>query len=531
MSFKPDSPWRGCAANFPQPVNEEDEREAERLVRTVCDVNCHFADPPLPDIVYRSSRREADILRHVYRWDSTPFQEVFENGFQARRQQDTSDEIYYNLNDFVHNSGRPLDSSRPTIHAFVSTTLSSTWHPSLVAPETWREVYRYEIFAPGGIWVAQTLRDQYGYPSQDEVCFVAGIAPQYIRSAQLFRLTVPTGSRYTIRERVNDLLRVNGNYDPQSHPSRCLNIRRPIFDYVNLESQNPEETRALLRINIYKPRVVSSSSSPKREKRQVSANSDPNINWYAGNVSDFASYINAAFRSSIANEAYLFMKNEYVKVDYAPGSTDDTVLNGPLLICDGFPSLSGTAFAEHEIDSAFGSHNKAEAFIFSGNLCAQINYAPGTLNDKIIKGPTTIAAMFPFLTEIKFESGIDAAFEATTRYEAYLFKDDHYALINYDSDAGVIVTGLITERFASLKDTIFKSGIQAAFASHRTDEAYLFKEDSYALINFTKDEIIGGVKNIVANWRSLSTILPRKNHGLDVHNHTKPDADRDHDEF
>ncbi|KAL7175760.1 hypothetical protein ACSBR2_029366 [Camellia fascicularis] len=141
MSFEPDSPWRGCAANFLQPVNEEDEREAERLVRTVCDINCHITDPPLPDIVYRSSRREADILRHVYRWDSTPFQELFENGFQARRQQDTSDEVYYNLNDFVHNNGRPLDSNRPTIDAFVSTTLSSSRHPSLVAPETWREVY------------------------------------------------------------------------------------------------------------------------------------------------------------------------------------------------------------------------------------------------------------------------------------------------------------------------------------------------------------------------------------------------------
>ncbi|KAL7175759.1 hypothetical protein ACSBR2_029365 [Camellia fascicularis] len=97
-----------------------------------------------------------------------------------------------------------------------------------------------------------------------------------------------------------------------------------------------------------------------------------------GNVSNFASYINVAFHSSISNQAYLFMKNDYVKVDYAPGSKDDTVLNGPLLICDGFPSLSGTAFAEHEIDSAFGSHNEDEAFIFSGNLCAQINYAPGT---------------------------------------------------------------------------------------------------------------------------------------------------------
>ncbi|KAF5958575.1 hypothetical protein HYC85_005800 [Camellia sinensis] len=80
------------------------------------------------------------------------------------------------------------------------------------------------------------------------------------------------------------------------------------------------------------------------------------------------------------------MQDEYVLMDYAPGASKDKVLHGPVLVCHGYPSLTGTAFAEHGIDCAFGSHNENEAFIFSGNLCAQINYAPGTTNDKIIKG-------------------------------------------------------------------------------------------------------------------------------------------------
>ncbi|XP_073106751.1 uncharacterized protein [Elaeis guineensis] len=521
MSITPNSLWRGCAANFPQPVNETDERAAQFLVETVYYFNCRLATPPLPDIEYRSSSREEDIVRHVFRWDLTPYQEVFQNGFQARRQEDTPDEVYYNLDHYIHHGGRPLDSRRPATHAFVSTTLSSTWHPSLQPGDPPREVYRYEIYAPGGIWVAETLGDRYGFRSQEEVTFVAGIAPQYIRSAQLFRLT--RDGRFTRAARVDNRIRVNGYFNPQSHPSRLLNIRRPIFDY-----QGENGTRANLIISIYRPQAP-------REKREVSIDSDGPTDWYAGDVADFESYINAAFRSSHKNEAYLFMKNEYVLVNYAPGTTDDRVVNGPLLICDGYPSLTDTAFGEHGIDCAFGSHYGDEAFIFSANLCAHINYAPGTTDDKIIKGPMTIAAMFPFFKRTVFESGVDAAFESTTSYEAYLFKGNQYALINYGSDSHLIAIRLITQGFPSLKNTIFESGIDAAFASHRYNEAYLFKGDSYALINFapatTDDYIIGGVKKILPNWPSLRSILPRKNRGLDVHHHTKPDPDRDHDEL
>ncbi|KAG5552008.1 hypothetical protein RHGRI_010180 [Rhododendron griersonianum] len=226
-----------------------------------------------------------------------------------------------------------------------------------------------------------------------------------------------------------------------------------------------------------------------------------------------SNYINAAFRSSRRNQAYLFMKNEYLRLDYAPGSTGDEVLNGPLRISEGFPSLKNTAFAEPGIDCAFGSHHGDEAFIFSGNLCARINYAPGTTNDKIIQGPMTIIQMFTFFKGTVFESGIDSAFESTVLDEAYLFKGNQYALINYN-DPHLIAIRHITEGFVSLKDTIFESGIEAALASHLTNEAYLFKGDSYARFNFaphTTNNFIFGVKKILPNWPSLHGILPRKN--------------------
>ncbi|KAL7221380.1 hypothetical protein ACSBR1_023355 [Camellia fascicularis] len=578
MSILPNSQWRGCAANFPQPVNEEDERAAQFLVESVYYFNCRIATPPLPNIVYRSSSGEEDILRHVFRWDLSPYQEVFRNGFQARRQEGTLDEVYFNLEHYIHHGGRPLNSTRPATHAFVSTTLNSAWHPSLNL-ETKIEVYRYEIYAPGGIWVAETLGDRYQYAARDEVCFVAGIAPQYIRSAQPFSLIA--GMRYTRREKIDNVIRINGKFNPQSHPPRLLNIRRPIFDCLDANGG-----RVPLTISIYRPSAVTVSVSEQekqqvsisvseqekqvtkqekqqasisiseqekqvfkqekqemsisvseQEKQQVSIESDfdcDTTDWYAGNVANSESYINAAFRSSRANEAYIFMQDEYVLMDYAPGASKDKVLHGPVLVCHGYPSLTGTAFAEHGIDCAFGSHNENEAFIFSGNLCAQINYAPGTTNDKIIKGPMTITAMFPFFKGTVFESSVDAAFESTKRYEAYLFKDNQYAHINYGSDSHLFVIRLITQGFPSLKKTIFENGIDAALASHKTDEAYLFKGDSYARFNFasgtTKDYIMG-LRKILPIWSSLCSILPRKNRGLDIHDHTKPDDDRDHDEL
>lgn len=523
MSIPSDSPWRGAAALYPQPLNQSEVLGVQHLVEQVYYINCrHPENPPLADIIYRSSEDDEDIRRHVFRWDLTPYQQVFAHGFEARREENTPETTYFNLYHYVHNAGRPLESTRPATHAFVSTTLNSAWHPSpSLQPGHSMRVYRYEINAPGGIWVSQTLGDQYRFPAQDEVAFIGGIAPQYIRSAQLYLITREVGSMYTRRERADDILRLNANFNPQSDPPRQLQLRGPVVDYKDKTSG---------RKKLKKLKIYPNQSNQVREKRQVS---DDAYDWYANRVEDIKSYINAAFRASSSNEAYLFMKNEYVLVNYAPGSTNDRIINGPLLICDGYRSLVGTPFGEHGIDCAFDTDG-TEVFIFSEKLCAYIDYAPGSTNDKILQGPMTIAAMFPFFKGTVFENGIDAAFRGTARDEAYLFKGDQYALINYNSKTQIAIRR-INEGFHSFIGTMFESGIEAAFASHRTNEAYIFKGDQYALINFapgsTNDSIIGGVKKIVDNWPSLKPILPRNNHGLDEHDHHGKQDNRDHDEL
>lgn len=248
------------------------------------------------------------------------------------------------------------------------------------------------------------------------------------------------------------------------------------------------------------------------------------IDYYIDGVTQIDTYtIDSAFRSTANNEAYMFFDKEYALINYAPGSTNDYVINGPLLIGDGFPSLAGTAFAEYGIDAAFGCHNgsrPSEAFIFSGNLCAKINFAPGTTNDRIIEGPKTIKQMFPFFKGTKFENGVDAAFESTVKNEAYLFKGSEYARINY-SDRTLGTKILIVDGFKCFQGTKFSSDIGAAFASHRSNEAYLFKDTEYVLLYFTpgktSDYIVNGPKPILNNWSSLKNILPRKNKGLDIY--------------
>ncbi|MBC9719797.1 albumin-2-like [Cicer arietinum] len=225
-------------------------------------------------------------------------------------------------------------------------------------------------------------------------------------------------------------------------------------------------------------------------------------------------YINAAFRSSRNNEAYLFINDKYVLLDYAPGTTNDKVLYGPSFVRDGYKSLANTIFGTYGIDCAFDTDNN-EAFIFYEKFCALIDYAPHSNKDKIILGPKKIVDMFPFFEGTMFENGIDAAFRSTKGKEVYLFKGDKYARIDYETNRLIQNIKDITDGFPCLRGTIFENGIEAAFASHKTNEAYLFKGEYYARIHFTpgstNDTIMGGVKNTLDYWPSLQGIIPMKN--------------------
>ncbi|KAK9692390.1 hypothetical protein RND81_09G261100 [Saponaria officinalis] len=511
MSIPPNSPWRGCAAYFPQPVSNTDVLAAQSLTETIYYFNCRELKPPLPDIEYRDSTNEYDLTHHVFRWDSTGYEQIFREGFVVRRQDNTPDNIFYNLDHYVHYGGRPLGNDRPANYTFVSTTLDSGWCPSIKhesgSQPTIKEVWRYEIYAPGGIWVAETLGDRYKFPAQDEVCYVAGIARQYVRSAQRFRLIATADSRFTKKERVDALLIINGNFNPQSNPPRLIKTLWPVDKYKDENGKTAKLVQRFFNQNLNMAAISTDQHSGQQ--------SNSSINWYANEVTKVTSYIDAAYRTSRANEVCLFIRNQYVLLTYTPGTTTgDRISKGPTLIGDTFTSLKGSSFAEYGVTCSFASHDANVAYIFSGTLAAKLNYA----NNTIIIAPVKITKMFPFLKGTVFKSGIDAGFESKTRYEAYIFSGDQFGVIDYGSAAPKLVGPVrqISDGFPGLRNTIFQSGIEAAFASHRVDQAYVFKGDSFALINLASGgAIVGGVKKIVTDWSSLRIILPYLNESYD----------------
>ncbi|XP_058773408.1 albumin-2-like [Vicia villosa] len=222
-------------------------------------------------------------------------------------------------------------------------------------------------------------------------------------------------------------------------------------------------------------------------------------------------YINAAFRSSRANEAYFFIYNKYVLLNYAPGTGNDKLILGPTPVRDGFKSLNQTIFGSYGIYCSFDTDNN-QAFIFYENFCALIDYAPHSDQDKILSGPKKIVDMFLFFKQTVFENGVDAAFRSTRGKEVYLFKGDQYARIDYGNNSLLQNIKNITDGFTCFRGTIFESGTDAAFASHITNEAYFFKDDYYARVvvtpGSTNDHLIDGVRKTLDYWRSLWGIIP-----------------------
>lgn len=511
--------WRGCSSSFEQPLGHKEELEAQQLMKTITIVNSR-----LPSIEYRSSEKEIDILRQVFKWDHTPCKEVFKHGFRAKCENKIPNECFYNLCDYVHDENNEealIDSRKKSKYGFISTTVSNSWCPPIPYdsrhPNKEIKIYRYEIFAPGGIWITLSLGDlDLRKPKRyDEVAFVLGIAPQYIRSAQQFKLKANPDRTMTI-ERVDHELIINDNFNPQSNPLKLLRLELPICDYID-----EKNARAPLQLKFHRHNHHHEHGQGK-EPHSSSSNDDP-LEWYSQGVTNIETYLDAAFRSSVQDEAYYIQKKRVAHVNYDPTGNADKILDGPFFFYDMFHSLKNMPFGHHGVDCSFASHNPDEAYIFCGNLCALINYAPQSKNDdKILQGPTTIACMFPFLKGTIFEGAIDAAFEATTKFEAFFFKGNQCARVKYyGSDPHIISIGAIFEVFPSLKGKVHEEGVDAAHASHLKDEVYLFHYNTFAQINYVTNDVIY-YDPVGSQGKGIASLFPLKNRGVDLGTSSDP---------
>jgi hypothetical protein len=199
------------------------------------------------------------------------------------------------------------------------------------------------------------------------------------------------------------------------------------------------------------------------------------------------------------------VKKRFVIVNFAPGAKKEKIIQRPIHISDGFSFFENTPF-ENVIDCAFDTDGN-QAFIFSGNQCAKIDYAPDSEDATLLEGPVPITTMFPCLKETVFVNGVDAAIRAYGNM-VFLFKGDEYARIDYQAKT-LMVNRYIRNGFRSLVGTVYENGIDAAFASSVQDQAYVFKGEYVACIDISnKDFIVNGrINRTHEGWPALHGIL------------------------
>lgn len=216
--------------------------------------------------------------------------------------------------------------------------------------------------------------------------------------------------------------------------------------------------------------------------------------------------VGAAFCSSTRNQCYVFNKDKFVVVDYSKGvQPKNRLLNGPVQISVEFPMFDNTQF-QNGIDGSFANHLK-EAFFFAGDQCAKADFAPNTVDAKLISGPMEIGAMFPSLRGTVFADGITAAMKSSNDKNVFLFNGDQCGQLDYVSGRLVEIKS-IAETFPQFLGTVFESGLDAALNTHDKNEAYVFKGEYYAHFNLTTRAFISGfIRKIRIDWPALSRII------------------------
>ncbi|KAM7486063.1 hypothetical protein LguiA_002072 [Lonicera macranthoides] len=365
MALPPTSEYRGVAAAISQPASPGDIHTLQNHITALTLYNRQG-----PSIQYRDPIEDQDIVEAMYRGDDHSYTEIFKKGFRPRDPSSTTLPYYYNLERHVNGGGAPGETSHVDGSVFFSTTRLTNWRPRVKINMI---LYRYEIFAPGGIDTVLTLCEHNDYPNQQKIAFVGGINRQYIQS---FGQTT------------------------QAFMNRLRNVRCP--------------TSEEYMINL----VFTTNNATNVRKSDIENITSP-------------------------------IEEPYVD-----------------------PSCN----VGHSVDCAFNFNNQVEAFIFTVDQCL-INYAPSTTKDFIIKGPMSISDFFPSLRNTIFATGTDATFTSFTKYEVYVFRSNIYMLLNFVTGNTIGRPKKITDGFYSLKNTIFEHDIDPAFASSRCKEAYIFKGD------------------------------------------------------
>lgn len=142
-------------------------------------------NPPLNTFLKKTFNTGCQyMVHHVFRFDATPYWEVFQNEFRIREQRRTADSQYFDLLHHVNKSGAPLgdNTNKPT---WVYQLL---WRYKLGTNKCKTKVNCLPLrdICTRGINTNLTFGDLVRHPGQNEISFAGGIAPHFLRGAQKF---------------------------------------------------------------------------------------------------------------------------------------------------------------------------------------------------------------------------------------------------------------------------------------------------------------------------------------------------------
>ncbi|QRV80468.1 hemopexin domain protein [Ceratobasidium sp. AG-Ba] len=158
------------------------------------------------------------------------------------------------------------------------------------------------------------------------------------------------------------------------------------------------------------------------------------------------------------NEAYFFAQDEYALIDVAPGTNSDKLINGPKKIATEWPSLKAAGCKIVDAVLPF-PRVKKQAYFFCGAQYTVIHYAPGTTDDYIVQTPRPIAENWLSLADNGF-TRVDSALPHPDNIdEAYFFYKDRYVLvkISLGTTGDKVVNGpnWVRDQWPSLKAAKF----------------------------------------------------------------------------
>ncbi|CAE6424551.1 unnamed protein product [Rhizoctonia solani] len=123
--------------------------------------------------------------------------------------------------------------------------------------------------------------------------------------------------------------------------------------------------------------------------------------------------------------AYFFSGDKYARIEYVVGAPGDKILGGVRSIADSWPSLKKAGF--NRVDGGLIVPGKTdEAYIFSGDQYVRIRFTEGQTNDELLDGPKAITTGW---SVIKFQSIDTIIPNPKNNQNAYIFSGDKYVQI------------------------------------------------------------------------------------------------------